>query len=97
MGLAKGTYSVGICGRCNSKVPYPELREDGNIPGFYVCQDPGCYDNLNPYKKAPRQPDNIGLQHPRPDIPVTPEPTVLADPDIEYALMDEVGNIISPS
>lgn len=97
MGYASGKYSIAICSRCKMKVPYRDLREDGNTPGLYVCQDSGCYDKLNPFKKPPRAADPIALHHPRPDVPLTPiRPNVLGDPDHQEALIDPDGNIILP-
>lgn len=90
---ASGKYSIGICGRCQRKVPYRELREDGNTAGLYVCQDSGCYDELDPFKKPPRQADPISLDHPRPDVPLVP-PEVQID-QTGFPLMDEDGNYLA--
>ena len=62
-----GTVAIGICARCNRKVPYSELRPDGNSPGLRVCSDPGCWDNKDPYRLPARKTDNISLSYPRPD------------------------------
>lgn len=91
--FASGKYSIGICARCHSKVPYQELREDGNIPKLYVCADDGCYDELDPFKKPSRQADPISLDHPRPDVPLIP-PTVLIDQS-GFPLLDQDGNYLS--
>jgi hypothetical protein len=94
---ASGKFSIGICSRCKFKVPYKDLREDGNVPGLYVCQDAGCYDKLSRFKKPPRQPDAVALHHARPDVPLYPIlPTVLGDPDKQEVLVDPQGNIILP-
>lgn len=65
-----GIVSVGICDRCHRKVPYSELRADGNSPGLRVCQDPGCWDVKDPYKYPSRVTENITLKYPRPDEPL---------------------------
>ena len=63
-----GKVAVAVCGRCNFKLPYNELRADKNIPGLYVCKE--CSDAKDPYKLPARQPENISLHHPRPDEPL---------------------------
>ena len=45
-----------------------ELKSDPNVPGLRVCRD--CSDSLDPYRKAPRQPENIAVQNPRVDEPL---------------------------
>ncbi len=67
---SKGKVAIAVCGRCGTKVPYNDLREDGNTPGLMVCQDPGCYDVLDPYKLPQRKTEDITLVHPRPDEPL---------------------------
>ena len=61
------TVAIGICGRCQQKVPYSELRPDGNSPGLRVCGDAGCWDNKDPYRLPARKTENIALRYPRPD------------------------------
>ena len=61
------SVAIGICDRCKRKVPYAELRPDGNSPGLRVCSDPGCYDNKDPYRYATRQTESVSLRYPRPD------------------------------
>lgn len=61
---------IGICDRCRMKRALVQLRPDGDIPGLKVCQDPGCYDELDPYKLAPRQMETISLPFVRPDAPL---------------------------
>lgn len=96
--FASGRYSIGICGRCGFKTAYKDLREDGNIPGFYVCQDSGCYDKLDPYKKPARTADPVALHHPRPDVPLVPiQPLILGSPDQQSPLIDQNGNYIIPA
>ena len=61
--------AIGICGRCGLKFPYDDLIQDPNYPGLYVCQDD--VDNLDPWRLPARETENISLDHPRPDAPVT--------------------------
>jgi hypothetical protein len=65
----RSTLAIAICGRCSRKVPYDELREDGNIRGLRVCGD-GCSDDYDPYRLPARQPKTISLRFPRPDTPL---------------------------
>ena len=62
-----GTTAIAVCDRCKRKVPYSELRPDGNSPGLRVCSDPGCWDNKDPYRYPARKTENISLRYPRPD------------------------------
>lgn len=66
----KGSVAIAICDRCKQKVPATELRPDGNSPGLLVCQDPGCWDQKDPYRLPARKTENISLRHPRPDVPL---------------------------
>lgn len=66
----KGTVAIGICDRCRSKVPYTELRPDGNSPGLMVCSHPGCWDEKDPYRLPARKTETINLRHPRPETPL---------------------------
>jgi len=63
-----GKVAVAICGRCQLKMHYTDLMADRNVPGLYVCKD--CCDGKDPYKLAPKPPENISLHHPRPDEPL---------------------------
>lgn len=67
--------AVGICARCNLRVPYDDLREDGDVPGLWVCQSEGCWDQISPYKLPSHPQDVIALDHARPDVPLTVTPT----------------------
>lgn len=66
----RGSAAIGVCDRCNQKVPLDELRPDGNSPGLRVCGDPGCWDNKDPYRYPARKTENIQLRFPRPDVPL---------------------------
>jgi hypothetical protein len=61
-------YAVGICDRCNRRFPLHMLIEDGNLPGLRVCRDD--WDELDPYRLPPRQPDNLVLPFVRPDVDI---------------------------
>lgn len=68
-------YAVGICDRCNRRFPLHELIEDGNLPGLRVCLDD--WDELDPYRLPPRQPDNLVLPFVRPDVDIAlPAPAI---------------------
>lgn len=69
------TLGIGICARCNSKLPLGELYDDPNIRGLKVCRDDR--DLFDPYRLAARQPDKITLPFVRPDTPLATPP----DPD----------------
>jgi len=61
--------SIAICDRCKRKVPYSDIRPDGNIPGIRVCGD-GCSDQFDPYRLPARQSERVSLRFPRPDAPL---------------------------
>ncbi len=69
------TLGIGICQRCQRKFPLGRLREDGNLAKFYVCYDnPGCYDNYDPFRLPAPPPDDMRLPFVRPDVNITIEP-----------------------
>lgn len=72
--FASGDIAIAVCDRCRRKVPYRQLRADGNSPGLKVCQDPGCWDNKDPWRLPPIQPDSLVLRFPRPDTNLTIDP-----------------------
>ena len=55
----------GICMRCHMRKRRKDLRGDPNSPGLLVCKD--CVDELDPYRKAQRQPENIIVKRPSVD------------------------------
>ena len=59
------TVAIAVCDRCHFKVAYDELQPDPNAQGLRVCSK--CRDGKDPYRKPPRQPENISLRFPRPD------------------------------
>lgn len=66
----RASLAIAICDRCHRKVPYSELRPDGNIPGLRVCKAKECFDVYDPWRLPARQPENITLRHPRPDTKI---------------------------
>lgn len=60
-----GTVAIAVCDRCKMKMPYSELRPDGNSPGLRVCS--ACCDVKDPYRYPARQTENVALRYPRPD------------------------------
>lgn len=63
----RASIAIAVCDRCHKKVPYSELRSDGNSPGLKVCNDRGCFDIFDPWRLPARQPEKITLRNPRPD------------------------------
>lgn len=59
------TLGIGLCARCSRKFPLAKLSPDPNYPAMMVCAEDR--DNYDPYREAPRQPDNITLPFTRPD------------------------------
>lgn len=62
------TLGIGLCARCSRKFPLGELSEDPNYPGLMVCKEDK--DQYDPYRLAPRSPDQITLPFYRPDLPL---------------------------
>lgn len=59
------TLGIGICGRCSVKFPLGQLYADPNSPGLRVCL--ADLDDYDPYRLAPRAPENINLMFMRDD------------------------------
>jgi hypothetical protein len=66
------TLGIGICARCSRKFPIGELRSDPNYPNLMVCKEDS--DQYDPYRLAPRAPDQIVLPFVRPDLPLNTSP-----------------------
>ncbi len=66
------TLGIGICARCSRKFPIGELRPDPNFPNLMVCKVDS--DQYDPYRLAPRAPDQIVLPFVRPDLPLNTNP-----------------------
>jgi len=69
------TYGIGICARCSRKMFLSELHPDPNYPNLMVCREDT--DQYDPYRLAPRQPDQIVLPFNRPDLPIGTHPAGL--------------------
>lgn len=72
MAFATGRFSYAICDRCRLRRDYRDLVSDGNSPALRVCRpgvQSGCYDNLDPWRLAPKALDPMILRFPRPDLP----------------------------
>lgn len=67
--LGNASLACSVCDRCHYKRPIGDLVSDPNSPGLRVCKDT-CVDVLDPWRLAPRAPDQITLQYPRPDVPI---------------------------
>ena len=67
-GIASGDLALAVCDRCRTKMPYVKLRPDGNSPALMVCRE--CCDEKDPYRLAPRQTEEVSMQHARPDTPI---------------------------
>ena len=61
--------AIAVCDKCRFKKPLSLLIPDRNSPGLRVC--PECADDLDPWRLPARYPENITLQYPRPDEPLT--------------------------
>lgn len=68
--MGESNFAIAVCDRCKMKRKYVELERDPNMPGIRVCIY-GCIDNLDPYRLPARKTENITLQYPRPDEPLT--------------------------
>lgn len=96
----KASLAVGICGRCSRKFPIVELMPDPNFPGLMVCE--ADKDDFDPYRLAPRAPDQITLRFVRPDVPLSggdaeaiiPVDDVLTD-DVGDGLTDDSGGTLT--
>lgn len=61
----KGSAAIAVCYRCQRKVYYNDLKQDPNNKQYFC---PECVDIYDPWRLPARQAENIGLQHPRPDV-----------------------------
>jgi hypothetical protein len=61
---AHGSVAIAICPRCQKKVQYAALKQDPNNQNWYCAE---CVDLYDPWKLPARRPEDISLQHPRPD------------------------------
>lgn len=66
------TLGIGLCARCSRKFPLGELQADPNFPNLMVCRED--IDQYDPYRLAPRAPDQIVLPFTRPDVSLSTDP-----------------------
>ena len=83
------TYGIAICGRCSRKMLLSELSPDPNFPGLMVCREDR--DEYDPYRLAPRAPDQIVLPFNRPDTPINTHPAGLIQEQGNEFIITEDG------
>jgi hypothetical protein len=84
------TYGIAICGRCSRKMLLAELSPDPNYPGLMVCKEDR--DQYDPYRLAPRRPDQIVLPFNRPDTPINTHPAGVIQEAGDLFIITEDGN-----
>ena len=86
----QSTYGIAICGRCSRKMLLSALSPDPNYPGLMVCAEDR--DQYDPYRLAPRRPDQIVLPFSRPDTPINTHPAgVIQEAGNEFFITED-GN-----
>jgi hypothetical protein len=85
----KTTYGIGICARCSRKMFLQELMPDPNYPGLMVCEED--LDDYDPYRLAPRVPDQVILPFNRPDTSLVTDPEGIITQDEDYFLITTAG------
>lgn len=84
----QSTYGIAICGRCSRKMLLSELSPDPNYPGLMVCEEDR--DEYDPYRLAPRRPDQIVLPFNRPDTPINTHPAgVIQEAGNEFFITED--------
>lgn len=86
----QSTYGIGICARCSRKMLLADLHSDPNYPNLMVCD--ADTDQYDPYRLAPRRPDQIVLPFNRPDIPINTHPAGLIQEAGDEFFITEDGN-----
>ena len=86
----QSTYGIAICGRCSRKFLLAELAPDPNSPGLMVCKED--LDDYDPYRLAPRAPDQIVLPFTRPDTPIKTHPAGLIQEAGDEFIITENGD-----
>lgn len=85
----RSTLGIAICARCSRKFPLEELHSDPNYPNLMVCDEDT--DQYDPYRLAPRPPDQIVLPFVRPDLPLGTQPSGLISQDGTEFIISEDG------
>ena len=93
-GTSDGTLAICVCDRCRVKYPYRELRPDGNSPKLMVCRE--CWDEKDPYRLAPRQTEDVSMQHARPDTAIPIQSNILLS-EVGTFIIDSDGTYIRTS
>ena len=83
------TYGIGLCARCSRKFPLAQLQPDTNYPALMVCSED--IDDYDPYRLAPRQPDQIVLPFVRPDLPLNVHPAGVIQESGNQFIISESG------
>ena len=83
------TLGIGICARCSRKFPLGDLHADPNYPNLMVCREDT--DQYDPYRLAPRAPDQIVLPFTRPDVPLNTDPAGFITEDGDEFVISEDG------
>ena len=86
----QATYGIAICGRCSRKFLLAELSPDPNSPGLMVCKED--LDDYDPYRLAPRAPDQIVLPFTRPDTYINTHPAGLIQEAGDLFITTEDGD-----
>lgn len=86
----QSTYGIALCARCSRKLPLSALSPDPNYPNLMVCQSDK--DDYDPYRLAPRSPDQIVLPFNRPDLPVNTNPAGIIQEAGDEFLIIEAGD-----
>lgn len=84
------TLGIGICARCSRKFKLAELHPDPNYPNLMVCKEDT--DEYDPYRLAPRPPDQIVLPFNRPDTPINTHPAGVIQEAGDEFFITEDGN-----
>ena len=84
------TFGIGLCARCSRKMLLADLSPDPNYPGLMVCE--ADKDDYDPYRLAPRPPDQIVLPFVRPDTPINTHPAGVIQEAGDEFIITEDGN-----
>ncbi len=87
------SLGIAVCSRCGVKYPMVALKPDPNYPGLRCCPD-GCLDDLDPYRLAPRETEDITLAYPRPDFHLPPGPSNVWANQMEAAVGNGIGAVV---
>ena len=89
------TLGIALCARCSKKFPLGELQADPNYPSLMVCKDD--LDEYDPYRLAPRAPDNINLPFVRPDVSIVTNPSgIIGDDGGIFITTDDGEEYLKP-